>query len=97
MSRTAAAQGQSLNNRLDPDGVEGERAGGDRCPGRFDLREHGRVPRDCDVDQPLEEVLLRRLRGAPRQLDLLVRGEELASADRFEPALEIAIRRRRRP
>jgi hypothetical protein len=128
--RTAASRGQSLNNPLDPDAVEGERAGGDRHSGRLDLREHGRdvdaavlgrergqpsgcllelalaadavpatrlVPRDRHVDQPLEEVLFRRLRGAPRQLELLVRGEELAAADRFEPALEIAIRRRRRP
>lgn len=55
------------------------------------------VPRDGDVDQPLEEVLFRRLRGAPRQLELLVRGEELAAADQVEPVLEIAIRRRRRP
>jgi hypothetical protein len=57
----------------------------------------GLVPGDGHVDEALEEVLLRGVGGAPGQLELLVRGEELAVADQLEPALEIAIRRRRRP
>ena len=39
----------------------------------------GLVPRDGDVDEPLVEVALLRRRRAPRQLELLVRGEELAA------------------
>jgi hypothetical protein len=41
----------------------------------------GLVPRDRDVDEPLVEVALLRRRRAPRQLELLVRGEELAAAN----------------
>jgi hypothetical protein len=41
----------------------------------------GLVPRDGDVDEPLVEVALSRLRRAPRQLELLVRREELAAPD----------------
>jgi hypothetical protein len=57
----------------------------------------GLIPGDRDVDEALEEVLLGRLGGAPGQLELLVGGKELAAADQLEPALEIAVNRRRRP
>jgi hypothetical protein len=57
----------------------------------------GLVPGDRDMDEALEEVLLRRVGGAPRELELLVGGEELAAADQPEPALEVALKRRRRP
>jgi hypothetical protein len=43
----------------------------------------GLVPRDGDVDEPLVEVALLRRRSAPRQLQLLVRGEELAAANQI--------------
>jgi len=49
----------------------------------------GLVPRDGDVDEPLEEVPLLRRGGAPRQLQLLVRGEELAAADQFQAGGEV--------
>ena len=39
----------------------------------------GLVPRDRDVDEPLVEVTLLRRRRPPRQLELLVRREELAA------------------
>ena len=48
----------------------------------------GLVPRDRDVDQPLEEVALLGGRRAPGVLELLVGGEELPAADQVEPALE---------
>jgi hypothetical protein len=48
----------------------------------------GLVPRHGDVHEPLEEVALGGLRGAPRVLELLVSGEELAAPDQLEPALE---------
>jgi hypothetical protein len=41
------------------------------------------VPRDGDVDEALEEVPLVRRRGAPGELELLVRGEVLAAADQL--------------
>ena len=40
----------------------------------------GLVPGDDDVDEPLEEVLLGRVGGAPRILERLVRFEVLAGA-----------------
>ena len=40
----------------------------------------GLVPGDDDVDEPLEEVLFGRVRGAPRVLERLVRLEVLAGA-----------------
>ena len=40
----------------------------------------GLVPGDDDVDEPLEEVLLGGVRGAPRILERLVRLEVLAGA-----------------
>ncbi len=49
----------------------------------------GLVPRDRDVNEPLEEVLL--LGGAcpPGVLQLLVCGEELTAADQLEAALKM--------
>jgi hypothetical protein len=44
----------------------------------------GLVPRDRDVDEALEEVALVRRRGSPGILELLVGGEELASANQIE-------------
>jgi hypothetical protein len=41
----------------------------------------GLVPRHCDVHEPLEEVPLLMRRRPPRELELLVRGEVLASRD----------------
>jgi hypothetical protein len=49
----------------------------------------GLVPRDRDVDEPLEEVALFGCRRAPGVLELLVGGEELACADQVEPAREL--------
>ena len=46
----------------------------------------GLVPRDRDVDEPLQEVALRRLRCAPVELEVLVGGEVLAGADQLEPS-----------
>lgn len=57
----------------------------------------GLVPRNRDVDDALEEVLLRGRRGAPRELQLLVGGEELAGPDQLEPACKIALKPRLRP
>lgn len=48
----------------------------------------GLVPRDRDVNEPLQEVSLRRLGGSPGVLELLVRGEILAAADQLQPAVE---------
>ena len=45
----------------------------------------GLVPRDRDVDKALEEVLLRRIGGAPDVLERLVRLEVLAVRDLREP------------
>ena len=49
------------------------------------------VPGDDDVDEPLEEVLLRGLRSAPRILERLVRGEVLPGAGEVEAPLEILL------
>ena len=49
----------------------------------------GLVPRDGDVDEPLVEVAFLRRRRAPRQLELLVRGEELAAPDQLETVLKV--------
>jgi hypothetical protein len=54
----------------------------------------GLVPGDRDVDETLKEVALGRLGGAPRVLQFLVGGEELAGPDQLEAALE---RTRSRP
>jgi hypothetical protein len=51
----------------------------------------GLVPGDDDVHQPLEEVLLSRLRSAPGVLERLVRGEVLARPGEVEAALEVAL------
>ena len=42
------------------------------------------VPRNSDVHEALEEVLLGRVRRPPGKLQLLVRGEELAAADQVD-------------
>ena len=52
------------------------------CRGRL-------VPGDRDVDEPLVEVALLGRRRAPRELELLVRGEELSAPDQLEAALEV--------
>jgi hypothetical protein len=48
----------------------------------------GLIPGDRDVHEPLEEVPFVRLGGAPRVLQLLVSGEELAGPNQLEAALE---------
>jgi hypothetical protein len=48
----------------------------------------GLVPGDRDVHEPLEEVPLTRVGGAPRIFQLLVGGEELAGPDQLEALLE---------
>ena len=53
----------------------------------------GLVPGDDDVDEALEEILLGRVRCAPRVLEGLVRLEVLAGTGEVEPSLEV----RRRP
>jgi len=53
----------------------------------------GLVPRDGDVDEPLEKVALRVRRGAPGVLERLVRLEERAGADQLEPA-RVVVRKR---
>ncbi len=55
----------------------------------------GLVPGDHDVDEPLEEILLGRLGGAPGILERLVRGEVLAGAGQVEPAGEVRLQRGR--
>ena len=45
---------------------------------------------DGDVHEALVEVPLRCGSGAPRELELLVRGEELAAANQLETMLERA-------
>ena len=52
----------------------------------------GLVPGDDDVDEPLEEVALPGPRGAPGELQLLVRLEVLPGARQREPGLEVATR-----
>jgi hypothetical protein len=46
------------------------------------------VPGDRDVDEALEEVLLGRLGRPPRELELLVRGKELAGPNQLEPGVK---------
>jgi hypothetical protein len=48
----------------------------------------GLVPGDRDVHQPLHEIPLGRLGGAPRVLQFLVGREEFARANQFQAALE---------
>jgi hypothetical protein len=55
----------------------------------------GLVPRDRDVDEPLEEVALRLVGRAPGELELLVRLEVAARADELEAAKEVLVRGRR--
>jgi hypothetical protein len=50
----------------------------------------GLVPRDDDVHEPLEEVLLLGLRRAPGILERLVRGEVLAPPREVEPVRQIS-------
>ena len=50
----------------------------------------GLVPRDDDVDEPLEEVLLPGLGRAPGVLEGLVGGEVLAFPREVEPELQIS-------
>ena len=58
----------------------------------------GLVPRDGDVDEPLEEVALLGLRRAPHVFEHLMRGEVLALTNQHEAALELRGRREpRRP
>ena len=49
----------------------------------------GLVPGDGDVDEPLVEVPLLRRRRAPRKLELLVRGKELAAANQLQATLKV--------
>ena len=49
----------------------------------------GLVPGDRHVNEALEEVPLLGRRRAPRVLERLVRGEELAAPDQLEPAREL--------
>ena len=65
----------------------GWRIGGEAARGLLELAFAPRavatarlVPRNRDVDEPLEEVALARRRRAPLELELLVRGEVLAPA-----------------
>jgi hypothetical protein len=51
----------------------------------------GLVPRDRDVDEPLEEVALILRRGAPGVLELLVRREVLAAANEGKPSVEAVL------
>ena len=53
----------------------------------------GLIPRDGYVNEALVEVALPARRRAPRELELLVRREELAGADQVEPAGEPALLR----
>ena len=50
----------------------------------------GLVPRDDDVHEPLEEVLLLGLCRAPRVLERLVCGEVLATPREVEPAFQVS-------
>ena len=56
--------------------------------GADSLAAAGLVPGDCDVHEPLKEVPLGRLGGAPRVLEFLVGREEFARANQFQAALE---------
>jgi hypothetical protein len=55
------------------------------------------VPGHGHVHEPLEKVLLGGLGRAPGQLELLVRGEELAAPDQLDAAPEVAFKSRLRP
>jgi hypothetical protein len=50
----------------------------------------GLVPRDDDVHEALEEVLLRGVGRAPRVFEGLVRGEVLAGPGKFQAVFEIS-------
>ena len=52
------------------------------------------VPRDRDMDEPLEEIALLLGGGAPGQLELLVGREELAAADELDSSLEMGLHTR---
>ena len=52
----------------------------------------GLVPRNDDVDEALEEVLLGRIGSAPRILERLVRFEVLTGACEVQAALEVRLR-----
>lgn len=52
----------------------------------------GLIPRDDDVHEPLEEILLGRVGRAPRVLERLVRGEVLALAREGEPPVQVRFR-----
>ena len=51
----------------------------------------GLVPGDRDVHEPLEEVTFLCWRGAPRELELLVRVEVAAVADQPQAALKLGL------
>src|SRR5438132_13807362 len=53
----------------------------------------GLVPGDRDVDEPLEEVALRRLGRAPCFLERLVRREVLAATQQLDPLCECRVHR----
>ena len=50
----------------------------------------GLVPRDDDVDEPLEEVFLLGLRRAPSVLERLVRREVVAFAGERQPTFQVS-------
>jgi hypothetical protein len=52
----------------------------------------GLVPRDDDVHEALEEVLLGRVGGTPRVLERLVRLEVLAGPRELEALLKVRLR-----
>jgi hypothetical protein len=49
------------------------------------------VPRDGDMDEALEEILLLGRRSSPRILERFVRREELSSADEVDAAPEVVL------
>ena len=51
----------------------------------------GLVPGDGDVHEPLKEIAFSVLGASPRELELLVRGEELATADQRDPRTEASL------
>lgn len=55
------------------------------------VRTPGLVPGHRDVNQSLEEVALAFLRRPPRELELLVCGEELAATDKVNPLLKVRL------
>jgi hypothetical protein len=54
-------------------------------------RATGLVPRDRDVNEPLEEVAFLCRRGAPHLLENFVCGEILAGANQRDPARELRV------